>query len=133
MGFGSFIGKVGKIIRNGGRLVRNVIDKGKKIFGKISPYIKRGFEIASKVPGVIDNIRKTKDRITSRVDDIVNLLPESKIKDKIRHVVDKGKEYSDKIINTGQNIYNRARPWIDTGQNIYRKIDERVSAKPAKM
>ena len=45
MGIGGLLGRFGNIIRGGGRLLKNVVSKGAKIFGKISPYIKKGIDI----------------------------------------------------------------------------------------
>lgn len=122
MGFGSIVGRLGKFIRGGGRLLKNVVSKGAKIFGKISPYIKKGISIGSKFGGFISNMKQRRDEASDRIDDIVNQMPDSKIKDKIRNVVDKGKEVSDRIINKGYDIADKSKPWVDFANKNFSKI-----------
>ena len=118
MGIGGLLGRFGNIIRGGGRLLKNVVSKGAKIFGKISPYIKKGIDI--------NDMKQRRDDASGKIDDIVNQLPDSKIKDKIRNVVDKGKEASDRILNKGYDIADKSKPWVDFSRNMYGRIKPSV-------
>ncbi|KAH0792143.1 hypothetical protein GPJ56_003942 [Histomonas meleagridis] len=122
MGLGRIFGGIRKFIQNAGRLVRKVIDKGKRIYGKVSPIISRGIEFGKKIPGIIDTVRKRKGDITDKIDKIVDAVPDGKIKDKIRQAVEKGKEVADRVIDTGQKISDKTQPWIQAGGKIYGQL-----------
>ncbi|KAH0801004.1 uncharacterized protein GO595_006039 [Histomonas meleagridis] len=107
MGLGRIFGGIRKFIQNAGRLVRNVIDKGKRIYSKVSPIISRGIEFGKKIPGIIDTVRKRKGDITDKIDKIVDAVPDGKIKDKIKRAVDKGKEVAERVLDTGQKISDK--------------------------
>ena len=126
MGIGGLLGRFGNIIRGGGRLLKNVVSKGAKIFGKISPYIKKGIDIGSKFGSFINDMKQRRDDASGKIDDIVNQLPDRKIKDKIRNVVDKGKEASDRILNKGYDIADKSKPWVDFSRNMYGRIKPSV-------
>ena len=122
MGLGSIFGGIRRFIQGAGRLARKVVKPVKRIFGKVSPYIKRGYEIATKIPGIIDTVRQKKGEITDKIDKVVDIIPDGKIKDKIRRAVDKGKEVADRVIDTSQRISDKAKPWIDAGGRIYQQL-----------
>ena len=58
MGIASIVGRIAKAFKGGGRLAKNVIDKGRQIIGKVSPFIKKGFEFAQRIPGFINNAKR---------------------------------------------------------------------------
>ena len=58
MGIASLVGRIAKVFKGGGRLAKNIIDRGRQIIGKVSPFVKKGFEFAQRIPGFI----KTKER-----------------------------------------------------------------------
>ena len=122
MGLGRIFGGIRKFIQGAGRLVRKISQPVKRIFGKVSPIVKRGYEIATKIPGIIDTVRKKKGEITDKIDKIVDAVPDSKFKQKIRQAVDKGKEIADRVIDTGQKISDKTQPWIQAGGKIYSQL-----------
>ncbi|KAH0805716.1 uncharacterized protein GO595_001355 [Histomonas meleagridis] len=128
MGLGNIFGGIRKLIQGGGRLVKNVIDKGKQIWGKLSPIINKGGKIISKIPGAIQTIRGKKQQMTDKIDQIVDMVPDGKLKDKIKGAVDRGKQVTDRVINKAQEISDKTQPYITAGKNIYNKSSQ---AKPA--
>ena len=126
MGLGRIFGGIRKFIQGTGRLVRNISRPVKRIFDKVSPIVKRGQEIATKIPGIIDTVRKRKGEITDKIDKIVDAVPDSNFKQKIRQAVDKGKEIADRVIDIGQKISDKAQPWIQAGGRIYGQLTKRV-------
>ena len=122
MGIASLIGRIAKVFKGGGRLAKNVINKGRQIIGKVSPFIKKGFEFAQKIPGLINNAKKKKEQISDDIKGVVDKLPNSKIKDKIQTIVDKGDQAVGRVIDKGKEISNQAMPWINSGYEISRKI-----------
>ena len=69
MGIASIVGRIAKAFKGGGRLAKNVIDKGRQIIGKVSPFIKKGFEFAQRIPGLstMQNVRRNKFLTTLKV------------------------------------------------------------------
>ncbi|KAH0795390.1 hypothetical protein GPJ56_000696 [Histomonas meleagridis] len=102
MGLGKIFGGIRKLVQGGGRLVENIIDKGIKIYGKISPLVKKGSEIISKIPGAIDGFRGKKDKVERGIDQIVDMVSDSKFKNKIRGAVDRDKQIVDRVVGTLQ-------------------------------
>ena len=126
MGLGNIFGGIRRFIQGAGRLARKIVKPVKRIFGKVSPYVKNGFEFATKIPGIIDTVRQKKGEITDKIDRIVDVLPDSKIKDKIKRAVDKGKEVADRVIDRGKQISDKAQPWIKAGGRIYDQLKPAV-------
>ena len=98
--------------------MRNVIQPAVRILGKISSSIKKGIDIATGIPSLIDTIRGRKDDIKNKLNNMVNQLPDSKIKDKLTSAVNKSNEVANKVIDTGQNISNKVQPWVKAANNI---------------
>ncbi len=122
MGIASLMGRIAKVFRGGGRLAKNMIDKSRQIIGKVSPYIKKGFEFAQRIPGFISNAKQKKEKVSDDIKSVVDILPNSKIKDKIQNIVNKGDQAVDRVIDKGKEISNQAMPWINSGYNISRRI-----------
>ena len=122
MGLGSIFGGIKRFIQGAGRLARKVVKPVKRIFGKISPYVRKGVEFAGKIPGIIDTVRQRKGEITDKVDRIVDMIPDGKIKDKIKGAVDRGKEIADRVIDRAQVISDRTQPYIKAGSRIYQNL-----------
>ena len=118
MGLGSIFRGVGKLIRGGGRLLPKIVKPMARIFGNISPIVRTGFEIASKIPQVIDFIKGRKNEVSDKINNIVNQLPNSNIKDKIKDAVNRGNNLADKVIDRGRQISDRVMPWVDAGNKI---------------
>lgn len=118
MGLGSIFRGVDRLIRGGGRLIQRIVKPVQRIFGKISPIVKTGFEIGSKIPQVINNIRDRKKEFSDRIDHIVDQLPNSGIKDKIREAVNRGNQAADRVIDRGRQISDRVMPWVNAGNKI---------------
>ena len=133
MGLGKIFGGVRKFIQGAGRLARKIINPVQRIVGKISPYVRKGIEIAGKIPGIIDTVRQRKGEITDKVDRIVDMIPDSKIKDRIRGAVDRGKDIADRVIDRVQNISDRAQPWIKAGDRIYQHLNNNTSKNTGKV
>ena len=62
MGIASLVGRIAKVFKGGGRLAKNIIDRGRQIIGKVSPFVKKGFEFAQRIPGFINNENKRKNK-----------------------------------------------------------------------
>ena len=77
MGIASIVGRIAKAFKGGGRLAKNVIDKGRQIIGKVSPFIKKGFEFAQRIPGFINNAKRKKEQVS---DDIKGVKHASEMK-----------------------------------------------------
>ncbi|KAH0802723.1 uncharacterized protein GO595_004479 [Histomonas meleagridis] len=117
MGLGNIFGGIRKLIQGGGRLVRKIVDKGRKIYGKISPIVKRGSEIISKIPGAIQTIRGKKQQITDKIDQYVDMIPDGNLKDKIRGAVDRGKQIADRVIDRAQHVSSdQVQPYVNAGK-----------------
>ena len=67
MGIASIVGRIAKAFKGGGRLAKNVIDKGRQIIGKVSPFIKKGFEFAQRIPGFINNAKRKKEQVSDDI------------------------------------------------------------------
>ena len=78
MGLGRIFGGIRKFIQGAGRLVRKTAQPVKKIIGKVSPYVRKGIGIISKVPQTIQTVRDKKQQITDKIDQIANLNKKSK-------------------------------------------------------
>ena len=126
MGLGRIFGGIRKFIQGAGRLVRKIVNPAKKIFGKVSPYVKKGIEIISKVPQTIQTVRDKKQQITDKIDQIVDMVPDSKFKQKIKGAIDRGKQVADRVIDKAQLISDKTQPYIQAGQKIYDKIKPAV-------
>ena len=50
MGIASIVGRIAKAFKGGGRLAKNVIDKGRQIIGKVSRSEEHTSELQSPVP-----------------------------------------------------------------------------------
>ena len=81
MGIASLVGRIAKVFKGGGRLAKNIIDRGRQIIGKVSPFVKKGFEFAQRIPGFINNAKQKKEQVSSDIKGVVDMLPNSKIKD----------------------------------------------------
>ena len=123
MGIISLLGRVAKVATGlGGRLVKGVINKGSQILGKVSPLIKKGFGFIKKIPGFLGLVKEKKDQVSDNIQDVVNMLPNSGIKDKIQNIVNRCDQFANRVIDKGREISDRAMPWVDAGYNISRKI-----------
>lgn len=122
MGIASIVGRIAKAFKGGGRLAKNVIDKGRQIIGKVSPFIKKGFEFAQRIPGFINNAKQKKEQVSSDIKGVVDMLPNSKIKDKIQNIVDRGDQAVGRVIDKGREISDKAMPWVNSGYDISRRI-----------
>ena len=115
MGIASLVGRIAKVFKGGGRLAKNIIDRGRQIIGKVSPFVKKGFEFAQRIPGFINNAKQKKEQVSSDIKGVVDMLPNSKIKDKIQNIVDR-------VIDKGREISDKAMPWVNSGYDISRRI-----------
>ena len=129
MGLGKIFGGIRKFVQGAGRLARKIVKPVQRIVGKISPYIRKGIEFAGKIPGIIDTVRQRKGEITDKVDRIVDMMPDGKIKDRIRGAVDRGKEIADRVIDRVQTVSDRAQPWIKVGDRIYQHFQNNNAPK----
>ena len=118
MGLGSIFRGVGKLIRGGGRLLPKIVKPMARIFGNISPIVRTGFEIASKIPQVIDFIKGRKKEYSDKINNMVDQLPNSNIKDKIKEAVNRGNNTVDKVIDRGREISDKVMPWVNAGNKI---------------
>lgn len=50
------------------------------------------------------------------------MLPNSKIKDKIQNIVDRGDQAVGRVIDKGREISDKAMPWVNSGYDISRRI-----------
>ena len=80
MGIASLVGRIAKVFKCGGRLAKNIIDRGRQIIGKVSPFVKKGFEFAQRIPGFINNAKRKKEQVSDDIKGVVDMLPNSKIK-----------------------------------------------------
>lgn len=125
MGILSILGRIGKFALSGGgigRLVKGAVNVGKKVLGKVSPLVKKGFGFIQKIPGFLGIAKKKKDQITDDIKDAVGKLPDSQIKDKLQNMVDRGDKAVDKVFDKGKDITDKAMPWVQAGQNIMQPI-----------
>ena len=122
MGIASLVGRIAKVFKGGGRLAKNIIDRGRQIIGKVSPFVKKGFEFAQRIPGFINNAKQKKEQVSSDIKGVVDMLPNSKIKDKIQNIVDRGDQAVGRVIDKGREISDKAMPWVNSCYDISRRI-----------
>ena len=122
MGIASLVGRIAKVFKGGGRLAKNIIDRGRQIIGKVSPFVKKGFEFAQRIPGFINNAKQKKEQVSSDIKGVVDMLPNSKIKDKIQNIVNRGDQAVDRVIDKGREMSDKAMPWVNSGYDIARRV-----------
>lgn len=122
MGIASLVGRIAKVFKGGGRLAKNIIDRGRQIIGKVSPFVKKGFEFAQRIPGFINNAKRKKEQVSDDIKGVVDMLPNSKIKDKIQNIVNRGDQAVDRVIDKGREMSDKAMPWVNSGYDIARRV-----------
>ena len=128
--FGNFVKNISSGIKKGATKVWEV---GRNTVQKVGKVIKPAAEIAAKVggfmsmlPGKAGLVGKLISTGGEAVKRYTNMLPDSKAKDKINESINK-------VVDTGQNVVNRAsegiqrfnnitQPWINSGVNIARQL-----------
>ena len=53
---------------------------------------------------------------------VVDMLPNSKIKDKIQNIVNRGDQAVDRVIDKGREMSDKAMPWVNSGYDIARRV-----------
>ena len=122
MGIASIVGRIAKAFKGGGRLAKNVIDKCRKFIGKVSPFINKVFEFSQRIPGYINNAKRKKEQVSDDIKGVVDILPNSKIKDKIQNIVNRGDQAVDRVIDKGREMSDKAMPWVNSGYDIARRV-----------
>jgi len=132
--FGNFFKKIGQGIKKG---ATKIWDGAKKVIPRVVDVVKRLPEYADKagrvlslLPGKAGMLGQLIHQGGQFVKPLIDKLPDGRAKEKIQ-------QYSDKVIDKGENAVNKfsrglndfnnkAQPWIRAGGDISRSIVSRI-------
>ena len=141
MGLGNFLGKVWGGVKNAasatwegtkkvGRAVGTGIKKVGRAVRPVVDFAQKAAGLAEHIPGFIGDIAGSVRKGIDTFNEWVDLVPDSKMKDKLKEassgageLVDKGEEWARQKADTVQGYANQARPWIDAADNIADKME----------
>ena len=127
------MGKFGQFFKNAldgaKRGATKIWNAGSNIVQKVSKVARPAVELASKfggfmknLPGKAGEIGDMINRGANAIKNITDLLPNSEAKNKINNAIDRGKDYSQNVINRATEGINRfnniTQPWINSAKQI---------------
>ena len=140
MGLGGFFKKIGSAVKSG---ASKALQTAKHIGGKVltgvkyigkhaKPIINVAKTVAGLgqyIPGGIGDIFGLVDKGLNKVNEWIDMIPDSKIKDKLKEYSGDASNIKDTvrgIVDSGGKkvgeIIDRAKPWIDSAENITNKM-----------
>ena len=131
MGLKNFFRNAWNGAKTGATKVFNGLRKGAEFVGRVAKPIgtlaSTAGSILGVLPGKIGEFGKLINRGGDAIKSITNLLPNSDVKDKINHALDKGLDYGQRTINKGQNfindVNNKAQPWLTSIPQITDRLN----------
>ena len=113
------MGFLGSLIRNGANLIKNIVVPGiKRLAPKIIDGGRRLFNHFNRLPQYINDAKDMYNNGKRIVDNVINTLPDSRVKDKLQDVSNKVDENVQRYTPTINNVANNARDWGNAGNNI---------------
>ena len=117
MGIRKFFKKVGGWVKDKFHAVKNGVTKFAQ---KAAPVVKKVVNFVDKTPiGAIAN--SFTGGMFSKAKDLINMLPEGKVKDTVSNFTNKAEQFKDKAINEIDKRQEQARGLIDKGRNALDK------------
>jgi len=93
-----------RAFKNGFNTFKHVFHNGRNLIRKFSPTIKNIFQTTKKyVPKAIDTIKKYSPAVFDTTNKIIDMLPDSKAKDKLKNLSDGG----ERVVHRGTDIADR--------------------------
>ncbi len=123
MGIKKFFKKIGNGIKKGASVVK---DKFHKVASGVKKFAKPLLNVANKVsgylqyvPGVVGQVAGWVNKGTDVAKDVVDKLPNGKVKNKVNGVIDK-------VSNTANQGLQKGSQYADKAANLGRKIDNGI-------
>lgn len=128
--FANFFKKIGQGIKKG---ATKIWDGAKKVIPRVVDVIKRAPEYADKagrflslLPGKYGKFGELLHKGSQFVKPMIDVLPDSKAKEKINEYYNKGESKVQEIYDKGggiiDDINKKAQPWIHAGGDIARRL-----------
>ena len=128
------MGFLGSLIRNGANLIKNIVVPGiKRLAPKIIDGGRRLFNHFNRLPQYINDAKDMYNNGKRIVDNVINTLPDSRVKDKLQDVSNKVDENVQRYTPTINNVANTARDWGNAGNNILNIIQRTKTSIPSQI
>ena len=131
MGINTFFRKVWNGAKTGATKVWGGLKKGAEFVGRMTKPIANiastAGQILSVLPGKVGDFGKSLNRGIDAVKGIINMLPNSNVKDKLNNAVSTGSNFINDKIDRGkqftENVNSKAQPWIQSSSQIADRIN----------
>ena len=128
------MGFLGSLIRNGANLIKNIVVPGiKRLAPKIIDGGRRLFNHFNRLPQYINDAKDMYNNGKRIVDNVINTLPDSRVKDKLQDVSNKVDENVQRYTPKIDNAANNARDWGNAGNNILNIIQRTKTSIPSQI
>ena len=130
MGINTFFRKVWNGTKTGATKVWSGLKKGAEFVGRVSKPIANmastAGQILSVLPGKAGDFGRALNSGVNAVKGIINMLPNSGVKDKLNNAIESGAGYVNDKIDKGkglvEDLNRKAQPWIQSSSQIADRI-----------
>ena len=128
------MGFLGSLFKNGVNLIKKFVVPGvQRLVPKIVDGGRKIFLHLSRLPQYINDAKDMYNNGKRIVDNVINTLPDSRVKDKLQDVSNKVDENVQRYTPKIDNAANNARDWGNAGNNILNIIQRTKTSIPSQI